>query len=233
MQQQQIGNMIDAALFLEMVSGKTVPRIETIESFVDRYPWCAIGHKSLFTVLCAQSEEAWLSYVSKASAYLFNRTELYDLAHKPRPVLPVSNEPFLEVATEKIKIPEKKVVEEIEIIPDPIERIVMVGGDYFAQTELDTTLLEERNPIDKFIKINPKLTPIQNVQQTKEEKEERVSLNHVGEDNFMTETLAKIYADQSLYQLAIEAYEKLILLYPKKSDYFASLIQELKIKMNR
>jgi len=232
MQRQQIGNMIDAALFLGMVSGNTVPRIETIEDFVERYPWCAIGHKSLFTALCRQSEEAWLSYVSKASAYLFNRKTLYDLAHT-RSVLPDTAEPFLEEILEKSKIPERKVLEEIEIIPDPVERIVMVGGDYFAQTELDASLLEEQNPIDKFIKINPKLTPVQNVQQTKEEKEEKVSLMNAGEDNFMTETLAKIYADQSLYQLAIESYEKLILLYPKKSDYFASRIQELKSKMNR
>jgi tetratricopeptide (TPR) repeat protein len=133
---------------------------------------------------------------------------------------------------EKKKIPENKEVEEIEIIsdPGPAGRIILAGGDYFGQSELSTTFLEEKNPIDKFIKNNPKLNP---VQQFHEEQEEKTSLPHAGDDNFMTETLAKIYADQSLYQLAIEAYEKLILLYPKKSNYFASLIQELKSKMNR
>ena len=196
--------------FLDMISGKRVPQIETIEDFIHRYPWCATGHKALFIALCRQSEEAWLSYLSRASIYLFNRAELHALAHAPRPVL-----------AEPIK--------EIEIIPDPppVDRILMVGGDYFAQSDLNAAVLEEKNPIDKFIKNNPRFTPVQ------QQHEEKASLRNVGEDNFMTETLAKIYADQSLYQLAIDAYKKLILLYPKKNDYFASRIQDLKFKMNR
>jgi len=211
--------MVSNSFLMEMVSGKTVPRIDAIEDFTERYPWCAIGHKSLFNALCAQGHEAWFSYASKASAYLFNRQDLYVLAHSPRPVLPSPPIPVRIETPEKNKVP-----------PDPVERIVMVGGDYFAPSDLNDTLLEEKNPIDKFIKNNPKLTPVQLFQ---EEQEEKVSLLSVGDDNFMTETLAKIYADQSLYQLAIEAYEKLILLYPKKSDYFASLIKEIKLKMNR
>ena len=213
-----------------MVLGKTAPPIQAIEDFTNRYPWCAIGHKFLFAALCAQSEEAYLSYASKASIYLFNREELFILAHTPRPVaVPLSS---------------KKIDDEFEIISDtdPVDRIMKRGGgsDYFATSELDAVVLEGRNPIDKFIKNNPKITPVHFVKEEKEEKvsvqekqEEKVSLSSVGDDNFMTETLAKIYADQSLYQLAIDAYEKLILLYPKKSDYFASLIQELKYKLIR
>ena len=64
-------------------------------------------------------------------------------------------------------------------------------------------------------------------------QDERISLLDVSDDDYMTETLAKIYVDQSLHQLAREAYKKLILLYPKKSDYFAALIQEIKFKTNR
>ena len=209
--------MVSKEFFLEIISGKRVPPIETIEDFTHRYPWCATGHKSLFVALCKQSEEAWLSYMSKASVYLFNRAELHALAHAPR---------------SKLVAP----VKEMEIIPDPTppdptppDRIVLARGDYFAQSDLNAAILEEKNPIDKFIKNNPRLTPVQQ----HEEKEEKASLRNVGEDNFMTETLAKIYADQSLYQLAIDAYKKLILLYPKKNDYFASRIQDLKFKMNR
>jgi hypothetical protein len=44
----------------------------------------------------------------------------------------------------------------------------------------------------------------------------------------VTETLAKIYADQGLYTRAIDVYEKLSLREPKKSAYFAVLIQNLK-----
>jgi len=51
-------------------------------------------------------------------------------------------------------------------------------------------------------------------------------------DDFITETLARIYAEQGYHKLAIACYGKLILLYPEKSVYFASLVQEIKQKTN-
>ena len=250
------GKMISKDFFLEMISGRSLPQIEQIEEFTRNYPWCAIGHKMLFKVLCAQSDEAYHSYASKVSVYLFDKEELFTLAHAPRTIFPMISEPFVLKGIKKEEKPQENEADVFEVIPDtapvpepvptpapvfvpkpvppdPVERIVIAGGDYFAQSILDTAYLEEKNPIDRFIITNPKLTPVQLFQEEKEEKEEKVSLRNVGDDNFMTETLAKIYADQSLYQLAIEAYKKLILLYPKKSDYFASLIKDIKIKMNR
>lgn len=50
----------------------------------------------------------------------------------------------------------------------------------------------------------------------------------IDDDEFLiTETLARIHADQGNLQKAIEIYQKLILKIPEKSSYFAARIQDL------
>ncbi len=54
------------------------------------------------------------------------------------------------------------------------------------------------------------------------------SEDQVGEElGFYTETLAQIYAEQGYYDRAKSIYSKLILAYPEKSAYFATLIQKM------
>ena len=48
----------------------------------------------------------------------------------------------------------------------------------------------------------------------------------------VSETLAKIYAEQEKYALATQAYEALSLKYPEKSVYFAARLKELNDKQN-
>lgn len=78
--------------------------------------------------------------------------------------------------------------------------------------------------IDKFIEINPKITP------TKETTPVPSNIAKSVEEptHLMTETLAKIYLEQKKYHRAIQAYEILILKYPEKSSFFADRIEKIK-----
>ena len=232
--------MINNAHFVAMIAGETHPQLPEMKDFTERYPWCGLGHKFLFEALCAAGEEVSSSYAFRASTYLYNRAELYAMAHTPprpctlTPAPPRERETIEienEVKSSAIKESEEEDGQELfEIIPEePMAPFIMAGGDYFNKQDMAGAAQAESDCIDRFIRVNPRFVP----QQPAVDIEDKVSLLEVEDDDFMTETLAKIYEEQGLSQLAIDAYSKLILLYPKKSIYFASLIQDIKYKINR
>ncbi len=52
-------------------------------------------------------------------------------------------------------------------------------------------------------------------------------LSLVDDEDFVTETLANIYAEQGNLQKALTAYKKLLLKYPEKKTYFAARIEKI------
>ncbi len=107
----------------------------------------------------------------------------------------------------------------------PPEEKLTVGND--AQT-VSFKVPKKTDPIiERFIREEPQIKP---------PNPDKLTLKnmakHSAEDvqEIVTETLAKIYADQGHYNKAIEAYKKLSLKYPEKSSYFADRISELEKK---
>jgi hypothetical protein len=100
-------------------------------------------------------------------------------------------------------------------LKEPVSETVGSSAEDVALTSL----------IDTFIKTEPRIgkpekrdffSPINMAKKSAEDKNEIVS-----------ETLAKLYADQGNLEKAVDAYKKLSLLNPAKSTYFAALIEKL------
>ena len=120
----------------------------------------------------------------------------------------------------------------IDFIPDTMPRFVLAGGDYFTRKDFDQVELDRSKPLDNFIAQKPTL--LRSIMRGK--NVEPVPIKEIdtselfNDASFYTETLASIYTEQGFYKRALDVYAKLILLYPEKSSYFATLVKSLKEK---
>lgn len=122
-------------------------------------------------------------------------------------------------------------IEEISQMPIEFEleskpQVYVLGGDYFTRADFELLKSEERiEKVGSFVskERNEPLISYTN-------QEPIMSTEDFDSPEFFTETLAKIYTEQGYYEQAINVYAKLILLYPEKSTYFATLVDEIKSK---
>ncbi len=134
----------------------------------------------------------------------------------------------------------KKEREEFEKQRDGAERVVVAGGDFFSREDLKSLSPDEDMEVQLKSTSLSTLAPRHSEHKKAEiRKSSTVDYSSViGPDGkvnfndlaFYTETLGHIYAQQGLFEQAIDVFSKLILLYPQKSAYFAALVKDLKKK---
>lgn len=202
--------------------------IPTLEGIIREYPWFAYARQVLLLKLASMSKELMDVQMRKSSAFIPCRRAVYlmTLNEKEAEDIPVIdfdefNREFLEITAKKEDVAEIKE----EKVENQTPKYIVLGADYFSKD--DFAQLEEVNPfkIGKLGEIGDVVSAELSDNQAIEPDEEDRDI-----DDFYTETLARIYAEQGYYEEAIKVYAKLILLYPEKSSYFASLVNEIKLK---
>ena len=188
--------------------------VNELEALLEETPWFTLARKEYLWRQGEMGDEALRSATAGSALYLPSRAGFLREVEERRRREAAAREQAAQAAkARKAESSEKP-------------RIFVVGGDYFDRDDY-ASLEEEGLAFDTSkLAFNPIASALGAIESESGEVAQRPVRQAVEDDDFCTETLARIYFEQEFYQRAIEIYEKLILLYPEKSAYFATLIDK-------
>ncbi len=183
--------------------------LDELTGVVNLYPWFGGARKELCARMGFMGGNGWgEAQYADAAMYVGARGKLSDMMRATRSV------DWTDADVERLL---KSYIVDDEPKEERLgeNRKVYAGvGDYFSQEDYDHVRKVGDNVFSRY---------------AAKARQGRTSHEEAGDIEFdmYTETLAEIYLDQGYPELAKRIYSKLILAYPEKSVYFASLIQKI------
>ena len=180
--------------------------LDELAGVVSLYPWYGAARVELCRRMSRMGGESWgKADYAAAALYVRSRRVIGDLFSGGKGG-DGSDRKVSEVIKTYIREPEPQAPQE--------RRVHVVGGDFFSQAQYDKVRSSSDNVFTRF------------AFKARSEAPEKTADFDVSEE-FCTDTLAKIYAEQGYYEQAKRIYSKLLLNFPEKNAYFASLIGEI------
>ncbi len=186
--------------------------LDELAGVVNLYPWFGGARKELCERMSRLGGGGWgEAQYADAAMYVGAREKLSDLMRSSM------EHDWTDADVERLLkayIAETEGLES-ESEPSGEKRRVYAGvGDYFSQDDYDQVRRVDDNVFSRY---------------AAKARQGRTSAEDAGSIDFdmYTETLAEIYLDQGYPEQAKRIYSKLILAYPEKSAYFASLIEKI------
>lgn len=185
--------------------------MEELAGVVNLYPWFAAARKELCVRMSALGGESWgVGQYADQAMYVADRSIISGIMRSSA-VKDYSDsdlETLLSSYMEESRSgdaaePAAQLARAARPVP---------GGDFFSKDEYDKV----RRAGDNFTFRAPDRREF-----ASGNAEDSLSLE------FCTETLAEIYAEQGYFEQSKSIYRKLLLAFPEKSAYFASLIEKL------
>ena len=188
--------------------------MDELAGVVNLYPWYGAARKELCQRMAGMGGESWgVSQFSDQAMYVGDRGMIAEIMRRGK------SDDYADKDLESLLgtyIDEKK-REESSKTESEGRKVHVVGGDFFSQTDYEKVRKAEDNVF---------------VPQPIKKKAGQESPEGGPGLDFCTETLAQIYAEQGYFEQARKIYSKLILAFPEKSAYFASLIKKIDYLIN-
>ena len=207
-----------------------------LENLTQKYPYFSISHILLAKGLLNTDSIRYNRKLKKAAIYSIERKYLFKLITEnindnKLLVQKKSHTKFSDVKNHKNKLKTEQKLN----IGNPLdfnENEEHSFSEWLSITKIKKinreNIKDNKDLIDNFIENSPRIT----VEKNKFFSPTKAAKDSIQEKNeFVTETLARVYLEQKHFDKAIEAYKKLSLKYPKKNSFFAGqikLINDLK-----
>ena len=192
--------------------------MEELAGVINMYPWYGGARKELCRRMSRSGGASWgkEQYAGEA-LHIADRASVAAIIRRGR------DEDLSDRDVERIL---KSYITFDTPVPTPVvqerPRGPIPGGDYFTQEQYDEVRRADDNAITNAFRQARQAPEPEAGTAVPEEKPARER-----RDVFCTETLAGIYASQGYFEDAKQIYSKLLLAFPEKNAYFASLIEKM------
>lgn len=247
--------------FLQYIDKPALLREQTIaelKEIIDEFPYFQSAQLLYTYDLFSQANFRFASYLKTCSIYATDRTVLYRLLQVPNkpetslkkdtapPILQTEASSLFELADERqitgTELPRLSATQAEDAEGAGFDLLSFEQGETMAfpmddsvKKNDDTGLPDsgrQADLIEQFIRDNPTIQPRTDQNPPHIELDEPKDDQENDKDEYITETLSRIYLKQGHYQKAIDSFQRLSLKFPEKSIYFAQQIEEIKKLLN-